>query len=161
MTDAVTRIRGLARLRSRLLAGVLSALLCACGGSATGPEAELRDWVQRGVAAAEGKKRRELAGMMSSAYVDARGYDRDHVENMLRAYFLRMNTIKLATSIDEISVIDGSAAEVLITVGMAGTHDGVLGFSADAYQFALELEKGGSDWKLISARWGELGKELR
>jgi hypothetical protein len=161
MTGSVTRIHGFARIRSGLLAGALFALLCACGGPGTGPEAELRDWVERGVAAAEGKKRRELVGMISPAYADARGYDRDHVENILRAYFLRMNTVELLTSIDEISVIDDTAAELLITAGMAGTHDGVVGFSADAYQFALELEKDGSDWELISARWGQLGKELR
>ncbi|MCP4331163.1 MAG: hypothetical protein GY785_00795 [Gammaproteobacteria bacterium] len=161
MTAVVTRIHGIAKIRSGLLASALIALLCACGGPATGPEEELRDWVQRGVAAVEGKKRRELVGMISSAYADARGYNRDHVENILRAYFLRMNTIELLTSIEEISIIDDSAAELLITAGMAGTHDGVVGFSAKAYQFALELEKDGSDWKLISARWGQMGKELR
>jgi hypothetical protein len=161
MTDAVTRIHGLTGPWSALLCGALLVSLYACGGSAPGPEAELRDWVQRGVAAAEGKNRRELVDMISPAYADVRGYDRGHVENILRAYFLRMNTIELLTSIDEITVIDDTAAELLITAGMAGTHDGVLGFSADAYQFALELEKSGSDWELISARWGQLGKELR
>ena len=43
---------------------------------------------------------------------------------------------------------------------MAGSNEGVLGFSADAYDFALELELDGDDWQLISARWGELGREL-
>jgi hypothetical protein len=72
-----------------------------------------------------------------------------------------MNTIELVTSIDEINVAADSAAELLVTVGMAGTHDGVFGFSADAYQFLLELEKDGGDWALISARWGPMGGELR
>ena len=99
--------------------------------------------------------------MISPAYADARGNDRDASTNILRAYFLRMNTIELLTAIEEINVIGDSAAEMLLTVGMAGTHDGVLGFSADAYRFSLELEKDGDDWLLISARWGELGEELR
>jgi hypothetical protein len=43
---------------------------------------------------------------------------------------------------------------------MAGRNDGVLGFSADAYKFELELERDGNEWQLISARWGELGKEM-
>jgi len=43
---------------------------------------------------------------------------------------------------------------------MAGQNDAVLGFSADAYRFQLELEREGDDWLLISARWGELGEEL-
>ena len=58
-------------------------------------------------------------------------------------------------------VIGGTAAEVSITVGMAGTNDSALGISADAYRFELELEFDGDDWLLISARWGELGDQLR
>jgi len=136
-------------------------VLFGCGGPSTGPEEALRDWVQHGVDAVEKKDRRELMGMISPAYTDTRGYDRGRVESVFRVYFLRMNVIQLLTSIDEITVIDDSAAEVLLTVGMAGTHDGFMGFSADAYQFALELTRDGDDWQLISARWGELGKELR
>ena len=161
MMDGVTRNHGRAMFRSGILAGALITVLCGCGGPSTGPEEELREWLGRGVAAAEGGERRVLAGMISPAYADARGHDRDDVENKLRAYFMRMSTIELVTSIDEITVIDDSAAEILITVGMAGKHDGTLGFSADAYKFSLELQKDGRDWELISARWGQLGKELR
>ena len=63
--------------------------------------------------------------------------------------------------IDEIRIYGDSAAEVEMTVGMAGTNDGVLGFSADAYAFELELERDDDEWLLISARWGELGQELK
>ena len=44
---------------------------------------------------------------------------------------------------------------------VAGTHDGVMGFSADAYRFEFELEKDSDEWQLIAARWGELGDELQ
>ena len=63
--------------------------------------------------------------------------------------------------IEEITIYDDTAAKVVMTVGMAGTNDGLLGFSADAYRFALELEKPVGDWQLISARWGELGDEMQ
>ena len=79
---------------------------------------------------------------------------------MLRAYFFRQNRIGLLTRIEEITVYDDTAAKIVMTVGMAGTNDGVLGFSADAYRFALELEKPADEWQLIAARWGELGHEL-
>jgi hypothetical protein len=161
MIDRLTRNRGWVGLRCGVLAGALITVLCGCGGPATAPEEELRDWVRRGAAAAEARERRVLAGMISPAYADARGYDRDRVESLLQVYFKRMNTIELVTSIDEINVAADSAAELLVTVGMAGTHDGVFGFSADAYQFLLELEKDGGDWALISARWGPMGGELR
>jgi hypothetical protein len=33
--------------------------------------------------------------------------------------------------------------------------------SADAYRFELELEKQDEGWRLIGARWGEVGQPLR
>ncbi len=139
----------------------LVVLLCACGAPSTGPESEIRGWLDRGVAATEAKERGELMDMISPAYADARGYNRARVGNILRAYFLRMNRIELITTVNEIAIMGDTAAEVLLTVGMAGTKDSLLGFSADAYEFSLELEKMGGDWLLISARWGEFGEELR
>ena len=148
-------------LPASLLAWVACLTLSACGGPASAPEEEIREWVRVGVEAAEAKERRQLVGMISPAYADARGNQRDGIENILRWYFLRMNNVQLVTSIEDITVIGDTAAEVVLKVAMAGTHDGVLGFSADAYRFALELERSSDDWQLISARWGELGKEMK
>ena len=146
---------------SGLLVCLLLAALAACGKPPTAPEEALRNWVANGVEAVEAKERRRLVGMISPAYADARGNDRAAIDYTLRAYFKRMNNVQLITSIEDIQVIGDSAAEVVIKVGMAGTRGGVLGFSADAYRFAFELERDGDDWLLIAARWGELGKELR
>jgi hypothetical protein len=134
--------------------------LSACGGPEAGPEEQLRQWVSLAVEAAQTKSRRELIDMISPAYSDSRGSERDDIENMLRAYFFRQNSITLLANIDEIRVYGESAAEIELTVGMAGKNDGVFGFSADAYRFELELESDDGDWQLISARWGELGEEV-
>jgi len=139
--------------------GLLS-LLAACGGPGAGAEEQLRQWVDAGEAAAEARDRRALLSLLSPSYSDARANDRDDIGDLLRVYFLRQNSVELIVSIDEIRVIGGSAAEIDLDVGMAGTNDGVFGFSADAYRFELELERDGDDWLLISARWGELGGEL-
>lgn len=142
----------------------VAALVCVaqgCGGPPSAPEEELRAWVASGVESAENKERRELMGMVAEAYVDARGNERDDIDGMLRVYFLRQHRIALLPKIEEITVYDETAGKIVVTVGMAGTNDGVLGFSADAYRFALELEKDADEWQLISARWGELGDELR
>jgi hypothetical protein len=116
--------------------------------------------VTRGEEAAEAKERRALIGMISPDYTDARGNERSDIENILRAYFFRQNSISLLINIEDVRLIAGSAAEIDLTVGMAGQNDGVFGFSADAYRFEMELMKEGDDWLLISARWGELGEEL-
>jgi hypothetical protein len=140
---------------------VAALALGACGGPASEPEEELRAWVAEGMEAARNKERRQLVGMISSSYADARGNERGDIENLLRVYFLRMSNIKLLSTIEEITVYDDTAAEIITTLGMAGTHDGVMGFSADAYRFELELEKDSDEWQLIAARWGELGDELQ
>lgn len=147
------------KLRTVLL-GVGFALLAACSGDISDPEAEVRAWVDRMQAAAEEKDRGDILDGISDAYTDTRGNQRDDIGDMLRVYFLRQNSITLFSSVDEVNVFDGSAAEVSLTVGMAGTNDRALGISADAYQFELELEKDGDDWLLISARWAELGDPL-
>ena len=99
--------------------------------------------------------------LISPDYADARGYDRDAIEKRLRVYFLRQDNIQLLTSVDDLKLYGDTAAEVELTVAMAGTNDGAFGFSADAYRFLMELEKGDNGWRLISARWGELGGELQ
>jgi len=155
MNRAATQYRRLAK-SCRALAGVACiVILSACGGPEAGPKEQLRQWVIRGEEAAEAKERRELIEMISPAYADARGNERPDIEAMLRVYFFRQNSITLLTNIEEVRLIADSAAQI------EGQNDSVLGFSADAYRFELELVREGDDWVLISARWGELGEEAR
>lgn len=171
MTTAVSETRahscarrggpGRARARRLPLLVLLCSAITACGGPATGPEEQVRDWLRQGQEAAEAKERRALMRMISPAYADARGNSRDSLENLLRIYFLRQQKIALVTRIEKVTVIGGTAAKVSLTAAMAGTNDGTMGFSADVYHFTFELEYDGDDWLLIAARWGQLGSDLR
>lgn len=161
MQRVATQICGPILLRILAVVGCCMVFMSACGEPELGSKEQLRQWVEQGQAAAEAKERRDLVDMISPAYLDANGNDRDDIGNLFRLVFLRQNRIQLLTSIEEIRVFGDSAAEIDLNVGMAGTNDGAFGFSADAYQFELELERDGDDWSLISARWGELGGELR
>jgi len=147
--------------RRCLVAGLLAIWLAACGGPPEEPEAALRAWVAKGHQLAEAKDRPGLVDMISPSYSDGRGNDRDDISDLFRLYFLRVHTVALISKIEELTVFDETAGEVVLTVGMAGTHDGTFGFSADAYRFEMEFERDGDEWLLISARWGELGEELR
>jgi hypothetical protein len=143
------------------IAALLIAALTACGGSGSTVEDEIRAWIDRGHEAAENKDRSDLVEMISPAYSDARGNSRDDIENLFRFYFLRSNRVALLVDVDQIEVFDDTAAEVELTVGMGATTDSALGFNADAYRFALELENDGGEWLLVSGRWSEIGRELR
>ena len=153
-------LRGAAHMRCLSIIAV-SVWLTACGGPSSGPEQRLRQWIENAEVAAEEKDRRGLLSMISENYADARGNDHSAIDGMLRFYFLRQQTVSLVTKIDEISVSGGTAADVVLTVGMAGTNNGESGFTADAYRFHFELENDGDDWVLIGAKWAELGRDLR
>ncbi len=140
--------------------GLVCSWLVACGDPPTPPEEAVRAWVAHGQQAAEEKDRRALVKMISPAYADARGNSRDEIENLFRLYFLRQNNIALLTRIESLRIIGDSAAEIELSVGIAGTNDGVIGFSADAYRFEMELARDGDDWLLISGRWGEVGGDI-
>lgn len=143
---------------------LLATLLAACGPS-TAPEAAIRQWLADAQSAAEARDRGRLMDMVSPAYADARGNDRDDIDRMLRLMFLRSQSILVASKIDELTLIgdpaEASAAAVSLTVGMAGSDSGILALSADAYRFELELERHDDGWELIGARWGEVGQALR
>ncbi len=149
-----------ARRAQFVAAGLVFLLASACGGPEEGPEEAIRAWVAAGHEAAEAKDRSSLQDMISPAYTDSRGNSREDIGKMLRFYFLRQEKVVLITHVDELDVIDDSAAELALQVGMAGSNDNALGFSADAYRFELELVRDGDDWLLIAARWGGLGNDV-
>ena len=148
-------------IRNLLILSLAGALLAACGGSGDDPEAALRAWVADAEAFAEDKDRGGLLDMISEDYADGRGNDHEKIGNMLRLYFFRAGKVAFLTSIDDISILDETAAMVNLTVGMAGTELGQFGINADAYRFELELENNNDVWMLIGARWGEVGREMR
>jgi hypothetical protein len=138
-----------------------SVLLIACSGPPAGPEEALRQWVDDMEYAAEDKDRSAMLDKISEAYADARGNKRKDVGDKLLIYFLRQQSVAFVSTIDEIIISGDTAAEMTLTVAMAGTNEGTFGLSADAYNFELELENVGSEWLLIGAKWGELGKDIR
>ena len=92
-------------------------LLGGCGGPEAGPEEQVRQWLSAGQQAVETKERGDLLDLISPSYADSRGFDRDDIGDRLRVYFLRQQSIKLLTSIEEIRLYGDSAAEVDLTVG--------------------------------------------
>ena len=140
---------------------MLVVLIGACGEPATEPEAEIRAWLQTAEEYAETEDRRGLVDLIAPAYSDTRGNRRDDIGNMLRVYFLRLDDVKLVTRVSDIRLYDDTAATVSLTAGMAAGNEGRFGFSADAYDFELELARMDGEWRLLSARWGETGRELR
>lgn len=138
----------------------VSTAFAGCGPEAATPETELRLWIAEAETEAEEGDRGALMSRIAEGYADARGNRRSDVDRLLRYLFLRQPSISLLTSVGDIRIFGDSAAEVALTVGMAGAKGG-LRLSAEAWRFELELERIDGDWLLIGARWGRLGDELR
>lgn len=146
----------------RLLKLVLICMLLnGCGGPGDSPEDQLRRWLADAQTAVETENRDALMDMLSKNYADARGNDKSAIDQVLRLYFLRQDSVVLISNVEDIVISGETAAIVKLTAGMAGSNDAVLGFTADAYRFELELENDDDEWLLIAARWGELGQKIR
>ncbi len=154
----VTRPSGTAY--AAVVATLCGLMAAGCGGAADDPEAELRAWIAAAEEEAEDRDRRALIARVADSYIDGRGNNRDSVDKLFRYYFLRQQSVVLLSNIETIEVYGDTAAEVALTVGMAGSSGG-LNLSADAWRFELELEKRAGDWLLIGARYGALGEELQ
>lgn len=139
----------------------LSLVLVGCGESQSDPEQELRLWVDSAEAAAEDRDRSALMALISPGYTDGRGNDFDSINRMVMGYMLRQKSISLLIKIDDIEVSAESAADMALTVGMAGTSNRSFGLDADAYRFELELVRETDGWQVVAARWGALASELR
>ncbi len=134
--------------------------LVACAPEPTAPEQALRAWVDAMRAAAEARDAGAIMDRISASYADGRGNDRDDIERMLRGAFLRYRQVALVARIDDIRVIADTAAEIDMTLAMAGTKNTPIGFGADAYRVEMELELVGRDWQLLAARWASSGEQL-
>ena len=144
--------------RGRWRALCLSALLAlgACSDDRRSPEAEVRQFVARGVEAGEARSVDAIEALLHPDYLDQRGYDRAKLLNLLRAYFFRHKNVHLFTRIDEIRLLGDGEAEVHLFVAMAGSAISDLGalpsLRARLYRFELRLLRADS-WRLQHARW--------
>jgi hypothetical protein len=143
-----------------LILSLFCALAAGCGGPTADPDAELRQWVADAERHAENKDRSALMDMISSSYADARGNDFDELDKKFLGLFFRINKLSLVSTINEIVVSGGGAAEISLTVGMLGTENSLLGLEADAYRFDLELVRDSDEWLLLGARYGKLGGDM-
>ena len=147
--------------RLLVVATVVAASVYGCGAEPDSPEVAVRAWLESAEAAAGARDRGALLGLVSDAYADGRGNDKEDIGNILRVYFFRQQNVSLMTRIEELRLQGATAAHVSLFVGMAGTTNTALGLRADAYNFELELASEDGDWRLIGARWGDIGGELR
>ncbi len=144
--------------RGRWRALCLSALLalCACSDERLSPEAEVRQFVAHGVEAGEARSVDAVEALLHPDYLDQKGYNREQLLKLLRAYFFRHKNIHLFTRVDEVRLLGGGEAEVRLFVAMAGSVisdiSALPSLRARLYRFELRLVRD-DRWRLQHARW--------
>ena len=145
------------RLALRLaLSLTILILLQACSETAKSPENEIREFIKSGVEAAEDRNLDALSDLIHVNYLDQKGYNRQRIVGLLRAYFFKHKKFYLFTKIDEIDLIAENEAIVRLHVAMAGSVisdiDAIAALRARIYEFELQLIRK-DDWLLQHASW--------
>ncbi len=131
-------------------------LLQACEDKALSREDEIRQFIERGIQAAEDRSANDLEGLIHASYKDEKKLDKLQLVKLARLYFFRHKNIFLFKKIREISFYSDTEASVVLHVAMAGSviSDASMlsGLRARIYRFELELVKEG-EWLLQKAAW--------
>jgi hypothetical protein len=131
-------------------------LMQACSGGRESPEAEIQSFIKSAVEAAENRNINDINDLVHANYLDQKGYNRQRLGGLLRAYFFRHKDIYLFTKIEEIDLHAENEAMVRLYVAMAGSVisdvDAISSLQAQIYQFELQLIKE-DDWLLHHASW--------
>jgi len=131
-------------------------LLLSCSETVKSPEDEIRLFVKSGVEAAENRKLDDLRELIHGNYLDQKGYNKQRLGGLLRAYFFRHKDLFLFYKIEEINRFTENEATVRLYVAMAASVisdiDAIAALRAQVYQFELQLIKE-DDWLLHHASW--------
>jgi len=131
-------------------------LMQACSDGRESPEAEIQSFIKAVVEAAENRNINDINDLVHANYLDQKGYDRQRLGGLLRAYYFRHKDIYLFTKIEEIDLHAGNEAMVRLYVAMAGSVisdvDALASLRAQIYLFELRLIKE-DNWLLHHASW--------
>ena len=130
--------------------------LTACSADEISKEDEIRQIIESGKLAAENRNHNNLADLMAKSYSDNKGYDKQQLINLVRAYFFRHKNIHLFIKIDEITFKGENKVFVNMYVAMAGNVISdvnlLSSLRAKIYRFELQLIKQ-DEWLINQAKW--------
>jgi len=143
-------------LRAWVAALVASTVTLAGCGRDESPEAQVREVIAAGEAAAEERDLGSLLEMVSPTFRDGNGGGRDELRQYLRGYFVMNQSVHLLTRVESVEFPYRDYARVKLSVGMLGrasTGASSLDLAADAKEIVLELKLEDDEWKVVRATW--------
>jgi len=114
-------------------------------------------------AAGEEKDVKKIISNIAKTYNDPQGYNYETIKGLLIGYFLRYPKISAYITNLEISIENKSAKALFQTVLTSGNKTGsvsdVIPQSLGVYDFDVSLKKESNGWKVISAKWEQVGND--
>jgi hypothetical protein len=139
-----------------IAAATLSALLASACGPGDTKESRVRAVVVQAEEAAEARDLSGVMSLVSPAFQDGRGGNRDDLKQYLRGYFITHQSIRLLTRVDSVEFPYNDMARVSLTLGTLGGEAAgasALDLAADIHEVALELQFEDGDWRVTRAHW--------
>jgi hypothetical protein len=131
-------------------------ILAGCGAPEQSPEARIKALIAEAEAAAEARDVSALKDLVSGAYRDRRGYDRQTVLRVAQGLFIRNQKIYLLTIIRNLET-EGESASARILAAMAGrpieSVQSLVNIRAELMRFDVELAREDGHWRVRSADW--------
>lgn len=150
------------KIKQSVIILLLSLIFIACSDdNGLTPEQQVKAVVKQMETSLEDRNLSQLFEHVSDNYNDHKGNDKKALRRFAQIYTLRNQSIALLTTITSLEVIDQNtvAIEANVLMGAKRESDGNLlnQLSADAESISAVFQQEGSDWRLLSMSWRNLG----
>lgn len=137
---------------------IIAVFLAACSGNPDDPEQQIRNVLEQVELAAEERNRSDISSHVSDNYYDKHKHTKNNVNNILRVYLLRNQSINIFTKIYSIEFTTPRRAEIKLSAAMAAKgvnlDNETERLKADLHKFTIVMEdESNGDWKVVSAEW--------
>jgi hypothetical protein len=131
---------------------LLLAALFGCGEAPT-PEQEVRAALDALEAAAEGGDASAFADLVSAAYSDPYGHDRERLRAFVAFHVMQSGRGReVIVRVRDVTFTDPARAVVTLAVGLAGAQ-GARGLGAEVYAVDMDLVREDDAWRVSWAQW--------
>lgn len=140
-------------MRHALRFAAVLALLLLAACSRTPDETRIRNAIAAMENAVETRNPRDFMAHVTEDFIGQdSGFDRAALHNLLRAQFLRNESVAVLTGPVDV-VVQGDRATASMTVTLTGGSGGLLPERGAIYQVDTGWKQVDGDWRCLSARW--------
>ena len=129
-------------------------VLVGCGGDPASPEARIRVLIEEAEVAIEAHDVKPVKQMISEAYADRRGRDKQAVKGVLAGHLLGHRIVYLLTQVKLVQIDAPDRARAVLVVAMTGvpveSPEALITVTGQIYRVELAFVLEGDDWRVTA-----------